>query len=399
MADTQAEEHPMDFLLSTDFGLGVPKKGELKTGEIISHFGNTVMIDIGAKSEGLINPREVDGLDKEIKSSLKPGTEIQVVVVEPEDSDGNIIVSYVEAQVEGDWDTAEGILNDKETATVKVVGNNRGGLLVKMNNLQGFLPLSQIAPATAGNVGDINSIAGKLKHQELTVRILEVDRNRERLIFSEKAVSAGMASEKRKELMEALNEGDVRDGKVVHITDFGAFVEIGDGLQGLVHLSELSWKRIKKPADVVTLGDEVQVSVLQVDMEKDRIALSVKALEKDPWDNIGSLYKEGQLVEAKITKLQPYGAFARLDDEYGIQGLIHISELSADRIEKPNDILRKGEVVTARVIRIDPERHQIGLSIKQVSSEKYMADDLSTESIASTDNHSEESDISEEITE
>jgi small subunit ribosomal protein S1 len=176
-------------------------------------------------------------------------------------------------------------------------------------------------------------------------------------------------------MMEDLEEGEVRTGRVVNLTSFGAFVDIG-GIEGLVHLSELSWQRVNEPADVVKMGDEVEVYVLSVDKDRQRIALSMKRLQTDPWSIVDEIYEVGQLLEANITKLTKFGAFARLLDEYELEGLIHISEMSEDRIQHPRDVVRLGQDVAVRVIRVDPEQRQLGLSIKQVASDRFMEADL-----------------------
>ena len=193
--------------------------------------------------------------------------------------------------------------------------------------------------------------------------------------MSERAATKEVREAKRAELMKTLEEGTVVDGRIVNLADFGAFVDIG-GIEGLVHLSELSWKRVNHPADLVEVGDEVQVFILSVDEERGRVALSLKRLEADPWTKVDDLYKEGELVEVTITKLTKYGAFARLDDDYSLEGLIHISELSNEHVDLPQDIVETGQVVTARIIRVDSDRRQLGLSLKQVASAEYLENDL-----------------------
>jgi small subunit ribosomal protein S1 len=222
---------------------------------------------------------------------------------------------------------------------------------------------------------DLQRACQKRVGTPMMAKVIEVDRPRNRLIFSERAAEDEIREAKRAKFFDNVQEGDIFDGKVVNVTDYGAFVDIG-GIEGLVHLSEISWQRIAKPSEKVQAGDEVKVAVLSIDHEKQRIALSMKQLEADPWSRISDHYQVGQLVEATITKLTKFGAFARLHDEYELEGLIHISELSENHIGHPREVVKPQDEVTVRVIRIDPEQRQLGLSLKQVASADFMDIDL-----------------------
>lgn len=361
-----ATEHPMDFLLSVDFNL--PKAGEIRKGHIVSNRNNEIIVDIGSKSEGIISSREIDSLDNAIREKLEIGTEIPVFVVEPEDSKGNTILSYVKAAAQQDWLDAQDLLANKEVHTGKVIGNNRGGILVGVGHIRGFVPNSQLIH---GRRAEKEYAVGK----EISTKVIEVDRERNRLILSERAAEQELRQSRREDLLNTINEGDVYEGKVVNLAEFGAFIDIG-GIEGLVHLSELSWKRINNPSEKLKVGDTVSVYVLKVDEERQRLALSIKRLEADPWTLVSDQYSVGQLMAASITKLTNFGAFARLQDEYELEGLIHISELSEEHITHPREVVKPSQDVTVRIIRIDPEQRQLGLSIKQVSSEKFMEADL-----------------------
>ena len=361
-----ATDHPMDFLLSVEFNL--PKAGEIRKGYIVSNRNNEIIVDIGSKSEGIISSREVESLDDALKEKLAVGAEIPVFVVEPEDAKGNTILSYVKAASQQDWLDAEDLLANKEVHTGKIVGNNRGGILVGVGHIRGFVPNSQLIQ---GRRAETEYAVGK----EISTKVIEVDRERNRLILSERAAEQELRQSKREDMLNTIQEGDVCEGKVVNLADFGAFVDIG-GVEGLVHLSELSWKRINNPSEKLKVGDTVSVYVLKVDDDRQRLALSIKRLEADPWTLVSDQYTVGQLMSAKITKLTNFGAFARLQDEYELEGLIHISELSEEHITHPREVIKPSQDVTVRIIRIDPEQRQLGLSIKQVSSEKYMESDL-----------------------
>lgn len=368
--------HPMDFLLNGDLELDLPKAGDIRQGEVVEHLKNAILIDIGAKSEGIISGHELDALDEDARDQLAVGNEVNVYVVDPEDEEGNIILSYAKAAEEEDWKMVDELSRSGETYQGKVIGHNKGGLLVQVGQLRGFMPISQLANSRSFNRDrstpeQLRVIVG----QPITAKVIEVDRSRNRLILSERAAVKEQRAEQRERLLTELERGDVRNGRVVNITDFGAFVDIG-GIEGLVHISELSWKRVNDPGDVIRLGQEVEVYVLDVDQERQRVALSLKRLETDPWTIVDQLYDVGQLVEASVTKLAQFGAFARILDDYELEGLIHISELSEDRVNHPKEVVRSGQTVTLRIIRVDPEQRQIGLSLKQVSSDEYMDADL-----------------------
>lgn len=377
MMDSQngAESHPMDFLLDAE--LSLPSAGEIRTGWVVAHRNNEVLVDIGAKSEGVIENREVSSLDEEALEALAVGNEVQVYVVNPEDRNGNIILSYAKAAEEKDWIRAVELMESQDVCETKVLGFNRGGVLVGVGLIRGFVPNSQLRRDR--NIGRdqqskqraMQSLVGKT----IQTKVIEVDRDRNRLILSEQAARKEIREAKKAEILSSTQVGDVLEGRVVNLADFGAFVDIG-GLEGLVHLSELSWKRVNNPAEVLSVGDTVQVSVISVDEDRQRIALSMKRLEPDPWTQIDKTYQEGQLIEAVITRLTKFGAFARLVDDYELEGLVHISELSEDRIEHPREVVKPSQKVMVRIIRIDPEQRQLGLSLKEVTSDKYIESDL-----------------------
>jgi small subunit ribosomal protein S1 len=367
----------MALLLNDDFFVDIPKVGEVRDGEVIDYNGKEIMVDIGAKSEGLILSDEVDSLDEESMDILAVGNTVRVMVVSTEDRNGNIILSYTKALQEEDWILANELLESQETFKGKAVGYNRGGLLVKLGQVRGFVPASQLGShrRTRGQRGSNEERLANIVGETITAKVIEVDRGRNRLILSERAAMKEIRAAQRERVLENIEVGETLPGKIVNLADFGAFVDIG-GIEGLVHLSELSWKRVDHPSEILNVGDDVEVYVINIDEERFRVGLSLKRLEPDPWTIIRSVYSEGELVEATVTNLTRYGAFARINDDYALEGLIHVSELAEEHVEHPQDIVRKGQVVAARIIRIDPEQRQLGLSLKQVASPKFMEADL-----------------------
>ena len=362
--------HPMAFLLSEE--LNLPQVGDIREGIIITHRNNEILIDIGAKSEGVIPASEIQKMDAATRAYLEEGKQVPVYIVNIEDQQGNVIVSYLQAVEQQDWLTAEKLKETQDVYDGKVIGRNKGGVLVKLGQLRGFIPRSQLTRESATL---LDNSPNKLINQVLKTKVLEVDQTQTRLIMSEKAATKEIRAARKEALLDKLEEGDTCNGRVVSLTNFGAFIDIG-GLQGLVHLSEMSWKRINTASDLLEVGDEVEVVVLTIDKERGRLALSLKRLQPDPWDEIEELYQEGQLVEATITKVVKFGAFARLQDEYGLEGLIHISELSEEHVDHPSQVVQPSQEVMVRIIRVNREQRQLGLSIKQVVSDRFVESDL-----------------------
>jgi len=368
-------EHPMSFLLTGDVYL--PSAGEIRPGRIVAFRSNEILVDIGAKSEGVIPSQETSTYDAATKAQLQEGEEILVFIANDEDQNGNIILSFRRAAEERDWQVANDLFESQEAMETEIVGFNKGGVLVSVGQLRGFVPNSQLRRDRLQYIDSDNKQRSyqALVGQPMLAKVIEVDRPRNRLILSEQAASREIRQARKTELFGSLTEGTVCDGVVVNLADFGAFVDIG-GVEGLVHLSEMSWKRTQKPADLLQKGDKVKVQVLSVDQERQRVALSMKRLEADPWTRIEELYRVGQLVEAEITRLTKFGAFARVDDDYQLEGLIHISELADDRVEQARDVVKPGDRVTVRIIRLDSKQRQVGLSLRQVASDKYIEEDL-----------------------
>jgi small subunit ribosomal protein S1 len=362
------------YLEGESYGMDMPRRGEVRTGTIARIAENDVLVDIGAKSEGVIPAREVERLSEEERTGLTVGSQITVYVISSGERDGNILLSLVRAEEEHDWLEAEALLKSQDIFEGSIAGYNKGGLIVKMGRLRGFIPASQVSLSrrrrAEGETPDKRW--SKMVGEPIVAKVVEVDRRRNRLILSERAAAREAREALKERLITELKPGEVRDGHVISLADFGAFVDIG-GADGLVHLSEISWARLNHPSEMLKVGQKVQVKVLGVDPDRKRISLSMRELEEDPWVKVAQRFGEGQLVEGKITKLTKFGAFASLvgAQEYEFEGLIHISELSDRRIEHPREVVKEGDVLRLRVIKVEPDRRRIGLSLKRVDSPEY----------------------------
>lgn len=368
----------MESLLEQEgLGLDFPKQGEVRTGVIASIGENEVLVSIGTKSEGVISARELDQLDEDERAEFTLGNEVLVYVVNPEGPNGIVQLSYLRALEERDWKRAEGLLESGDSFDSKIIGFNKGGLLVPLGRLRGFVPGSQVSVVRRmdgiGNTPEQRW--GDMVDDPITAQVIEVDRERRRLILSERAALQETRETLKERLLDELEEGDVRTGRVTSLADFGAFVNI-DGADGLVHLSEISWEHVDHPKEVLNVGQEVKVKVINIDHDRKRIGLSIRQLQPDPWVKQIEELEEGQLVQGTITHLTKFGAFARLDED--LEGLIHISELSEQRVAHPKEVVREGDVVTLRVIKIESDRHRIGLSLRKVDSPKYTDFDWKT---------------------
>ncbi len=365
------QENPSMESLLEEQGLSLefPSQGEIRQGFIATIRDNEILVSIGTKSEGVISGRELEQIPSEERAEFHVGMEIPVFVVAPEDANGNVVLSYLRAREEKDWEVVEALLASNDTYPSKVIGYNKGGLIVPIGGLRGFVPASQISLTrrSAGNESP-EQRWGKMVGESMNVRVIEVDRERRRLILSERMALQETRETLKDRLLDELTEGTVRTGRVTSLADFGAFVNI-EGADGLVHLSEISWDRIQHPNEVLKVGQEVKVKVISVDRDRKRIGLSMRQLQEDPWMQKVSFLKEGMLIEGTITHLTKFGAFARLNDD--LEGLIHVSELSEQRVAHPKEVLHEGEVVTLRVIKVDPERRRIGLSLRKVTSAAY----------------------------
>lgn len=372
--DTQLgqADHPMHALLESDQGMTMPAQGEIREGVVARITPSEILIDVGAKSEGTISGRELESLDPETRKSLAVGQTVLIYVLNPEDRNGNIVLSLSKAKEEQDWRKAEDLLKSQEVYAGQIAGFNKGGLIVKLGHVRGFVPASQLGQARRRrSEGDTPEQKwARMVGETTQVKVIEVDRDRNRLIMSERAAAKETREIEKERLLAEIKPGDVRKGRVISLAEFGAFVDIG-GADGLVHLSELSWKHIAHPNEILKIGQDVEVTVLSVDQERRRIALSLKRREEDPWSIIQKKYHIGQLVSGTITKLAKFGAFARIEGDDEIEGLIHVSELADGHIDHPRDAVAEGQAVTLRIIKVDGDKRRMGLSLKRVSSAEY----------------------------
>src|ERR1700737_2653369 len=346
-----------DYLHYEEEAFKTPKHGDSVDGIVVRVDPDEGLVDIGAKAEGVISSKEL-GLRGDLDSvGLVAGDLIKVYVLQPENDEGNVVLSLRRARAETTWIVAAEKQADGSVIDADVREQNKGGLIVNILGLRGFLPSSQVARAYAGSLESLVS-------QRIPVKILEVNRKRNRLIVSQKAAEDEDRARKREELFSRLQTGTTVKGSVSGITSYGAFVDIG-GADGLIHISELSWDRVSKVTDVLQLGDEVTVKVIKLDPEQTRISLSLRQLQQDPWEKLVQSMPIGSIVEGQVTKTKKDGAFLQM--MCGIGGLLHISELSWDHVERTEDVLKVGETLQVKVIGIDTARRRISLSLKQLA--------------------------------
>ncbi len=346
-----------DFLAAIDETIKYFNDGDIVDGTIVKVDRDEVLLDIGYKTEGVIPSRELSiKHDVDPNEVVKVGDHVEALVLQKEDKEGRLILSKKRAQYERAWGTIEQLKESDEIVKGTVIEVVKGGLILDIG-LRGFLPASLVEMR---RVRDLQPYVGR----ELEAKIIELDKNRNNVVLSRRAWLEQTQSEVRSTFLQTLQKSQVRKGVVSSIVNFGAFVDLG-GVDGLVHVSELSWKHIDHPSEVVEVGQEVTVEVLDVDMERERVSLSLKATQEDPWQQFARTHAIGQVVPGRVTKLVPFGAFVRVDE--GIEGLVHISELAERHVEIPEQVVNVGDEILVKVIDIDLERRRISLSLKQAN--------------------------------
>ncbi len=339
-----------------------PQFGDVIDGTLMRVDRDELLVDIGSKSEGVIPAREFSTLSEAERQALKVGNTVLVFVTQPENQDGVAILSIDRARQEKSWRVLQEKADANEVIEAEVVNYNKGGLLVNLDGVRGFVPASQVTEISGGDDAQKQADMARLIGRKLNLKIIEINRHRNRLILSERQALQERRDEMKEKLIEELTEGEVRRGRVSSICDFGAFVDVG-GADGLVHLSELSWSRVRHPSEMLQIGQEVDVFVLGINAEERKIALSIKRTQPEPWSWVDTKYDVNQLVIGRVTQLANFGAFARIED--GIEGLVHVSELSEARISHPRQYVSEGQDLLLRIIRIDPQRRRMGLSLRR----------------------------------
>lgn len=367
----------MDDLIKTGADVRVLKIGDMVEGKLLSVTKNEVYIDLEGYGVGVVRGRELYD-DQATLASLKVGDEILASVVELENRDGNVELSLRQAGHERVWQTLKTLMEEGEIVSTKILGANKGGLMIELNGVMGFLPVSQLSIEHYPRVedGDKQKILSALQSyvgDSFSVQVITADPEEEKLIVSEKAVFEKETENK----LSKLKIGDIVDGQVTGVVDFGIFVKFGD-LEGLAHISELAWQRVENPKDLFQVGQEVKAKVIAI--EKGRVSLSVKQLLPDPWLDAVKDYQIGQVVEGKVTKIMPFGVFVELSEE--VQGLAHLGELSHEAVKDPEKVLKVGEVKKFKIISIEPAEHRLGLSLKALEEPPVKPAEESVEPVA-----------------
>ncbi|TVR24891.1 MAG: S1 RNA-binding domain-containing protein [Anaerolineaceae bacterium] len=355
----------MDFAqLLDEYDFEQPYRGQILEGVILEVNGDEVLVDVGLKRDAIVPRKDLSMLTEAMRQKLEAGARVMAYVLQPSNADGDLIVSINKAMELEDWENARQAMETGGLVGAEVVNANRGGLLVQYGRLSGFVPQSHVVslPRFASDY-ELEQAKQDIIGRELTLKFIEIDRRRNRLILSEREARAD-AEQTR---MEALEEGQVIKGQVVSIVKFGAFVDLG-GVDGLIHISKLDHQHVNHPGEVVSIGDEVEVLIEEIDRDKNRISLNRVALLPDPWRDIEENFTVGDLIEGVVTNVVDFGAFVQLPNN--LQGLVHISKMSMFGSTNPHDLLREGDEVLVRIISIEPERQRIGLSIDDVAIEE-----------------------------
>jgi len=371
-------ENMEDLLEAEALGHAQLRRGEIIEGVVVGTDRDGILVDIGAKSEGVIPPSEMQSLRPEGAAALEPGDKVLVSVLQPETLEGQIIVSLDRARGEKGWRLLQQYYEEGTTFEGEVTGFNKGGLLVDVEGVHAFVPLSQLAGTRFARPSDESGDRGLASWvgKTLRIKVIEINRRRNRVILSERAAMQEWRAQQKERLLSELSEGEIQRGKITSIREFGIFVDLG-GADGLVHLSELSWDRGKSPDEMFQVGEEVDVYILKVDQENKKIALSLRRAQPEQWEGLIDKYEVGQIVTGQVTKLAPFGAFARLEGP--LEGLIHISELVDRRVAHPQEVVEEGDILPLKIVRIERHRHRLGLSLKQARSQAeemgYVFDD------------------------
>ncbi len=387
-------DHPMESLLSQGYAATIPKVGELVEGTVLNVSKSEVALDIAGLTTGIIRGKEIYDESGEY-SKIKVGDKVSATVLELENEQGLMELSFRYAGHQKAWGNLENLMKNEELVEAKIIDANKGGLMGKIGNVIGFLPVSQLNtehyPRVEG--GDKSKILIALKKfigQSLKVKIIDLHENEEKLIVSEKSAW----EEKQQKAIQGFKVGDVVSGKVTAVVDFGAFVEFGSNLEGLVHISELAWQRIENPKEIIKTGDKIKAEIISI--EGSRISLSMKKLIEDPWKNVAKRYKVDQKVTGKVLKINPFGAFVELDKD--IHGLAHVSEMGG-KTSQPEDMMEEGKTYDFTIISLEPQEHRLGLAMIKKSINPEINKSINPINTAQDNQESKEKEKTEEKTE
>jgi len=378
--DVSADDMDFAALLEESLAGSQIERGDIVSGTVLSVDSYGLIVDVGWKQDGIVTRGDIERmgmspLDYEVDK------EIDVAIVRLNDNEGNLILSASQARQNEDWKKAEAIMNAEDVWRGEVSDANKGGIILPFGHLRGFIPASHVVDLPRGlNEDDRLTYLQKLVGEEITVKVIEVNRKRRRLVFSQRDAEQENRSARKEALLDELAEGNTRAGVVSGLCDFGAFVDLG-GADGLIHISELAWHRVRHPNEVVNIGDKVDVYILHLDDQGKRIGLSLKRLQPNPWSLVDDLYHIGQLVEGTISRVEPFGAFVSLDP--GIEALLHVSQMTDNSNEEPIRHLYEGQKLLMRVISIESDKQRLGLSLKEVTdAEQEQWDERQIEEIA-----------------
>ncbi len=376
-----AESEDFRALLESSEATPRPLRGDVLSGRVVALDTQGMIVDLGLKRDGVVPRAELDKLREE-GVTFEVDQEVPVVVIEPEDKDGNLRVSVNQGRQQKDWLTAERLMASGEMWEGAVTGYNRGGLIVQFGDVQAFVPVSHITDLPRGvPENERQSRLAQLVSRKMGFKVIEVDRQRRRLVLSQRNAQKEYREKQKTRLLSDLAEGQVRTGVVTGLRDFGAFVDLG-GADGLIHISELSWRRVKHPSEVLAVGQEVEIEVLKVDRESKRIGLSLKRRQPDPWQRVAERFQPGQVVEGMLTRLAPFGAFVDLGE--GVEGL-----LPTNQIANQSGVV-EGVAVRVRVLNVEPDRQRIGLALQGVLSGNASDEEAASPELPPADEQAED---------
>ena len=366
-ASPTANDFDFEALLEESFATATFERGDTVSGTVLSVSHKGLIVGVGSMRDGYVERSDLEKMGTE-PTDFEIGQEVDVTIIRMEDEDGNLVLSISQARQSEDWKKAEELLASQETWPGFVADANRGGLIILFGNVRGFVPASHVSDLPRGlSEDERRSYLSRLVGQPINLKVIEVNRKRRRLVFSQREAQRNTRDARKESLLSELKEGEIRSGVVSGLRDFGAFVDLG-GADGLIHISELAWHRVKHPKEVLNVGDTVSVYVLRLDDEGKRIGLSLKRLQPNPWSMVEEMYHIGQLVDGTVSRLADFGAFISMDP--GIEALLHVSQIAQTPPNHPSQIIYEGARLLMRVISIEPDKQRLGLSLKDTTEEE-----------------------------